>query len=182
MQYGFGDLLSLIEKARTDFGTRIEIDYDAIRPTDGGRQSDHNCIIGTIYYDPADCEDTGILILIKASMPKKANATGRSSPTKQSKTQTTFGATTTSTKRFLTRAPAINGSMRCSLKASALLGEYIGVQAADKIGAAIEQTLARPEKPSFDWGYRIRERRGNRCRECLQTMALFQSDELVHQI
>jgi hypothetical protein len=39
--YAFDDLLSLIEKARTDFGARIEIDFSKIRPNDG-RESEYN--------------------------------------------------------------------------------------------------------------------------------------------
>jgi Patatin-like phospholipase len=152
LQYGFGDLLSLIEKARTDFGTRIEIDYEAIRPTDGGRQSDHNCIIGTIYYDPADCEDTGILILIKASMPKRQTPADAPRLPNDRKLPDDVWRYYDQHKTFPHQSTGDQWFDELQFESYRALGEYIGVQAADKIGAAVEHTLARP-KPSFDWGY-----------------------------
>lgn len=68
--YQFENLLSLIEKARTDFGARIEIDFASIRPQQG-RESETNYVKGRIYYDPNNLEDQGTLIFIKASMPKR---------------------------------------------------------------------------------------------------------------
>lgn len=71
--YQFENLLSLIEKARTDFGARIEIDFAGIRPVDG-RESNINFVKGKIFYDPLNLEDQGTLIFIKASMPRRENA------------------------------------------------------------------------------------------------------------
>ena len=59
--YGFSDLLSLIEKARTDFGVRIEIDFASIRPACGSRECPKNFAIGKIYYDPENRNDVGTL-------------------------------------------------------------------------------------------------------------------------
>ena len=75
-QFEFGNLLSLIEKARTDFGARIEIDYEKIRPMGGARESGVNHVVGTIYYDSNNRNDKGTLIFIKASLPKKEAARG----------------------------------------------------------------------------------------------------------
>ena len=73
--YQFDNLLSLIEKARTDFGARIEIPYASTRPLEkDGRQSKQNYVSGTIYYDPHDPTDTGTLIFIKAGMPADRGA------------------------------------------------------------------------------------------------------------
>jgi len=68
--YQFQDLIALIEKARTDFGARIELDFTRIRPKTG-RESDYNFVVGTIYYDPQNAKDFGKFIYIKASMPKR---------------------------------------------------------------------------------------------------------------
>jgi hypothetical protein len=68
--YQFENLIALMEKARTDFGARIELDFARIRPN-SGRESEHNFVVGTIYYDPQDDKDQGKLIYIKASMPKR---------------------------------------------------------------------------------------------------------------
>jgi hypothetical protein len=142
LQYGFGDLLSLMEKARTDFGARIEIDCSAIRPTDGGRQSERNWVTGTIYYDPNNCDDTGTLILIKASMPQRAAgvapgiSTDRKLPDdvwRYYDEHLTFPHQSTADQWF----------DELQFESYRALGEYIGVQAAEEIGKAIEGTLGR---------------------------------------
>jgi len=69
-EYQFQDLIALIEKARTDFGARIELDFTRIRPKIC-RESDYNFVVGTIYYDPQNAKDFGKFIYIKASMPKR---------------------------------------------------------------------------------------------------------------
>ncbi|MGA8152619.1 MAG: patatin-like phospholipase family protein [Terriglobales bacterium] len=68
--YAFDNLLDLIEKARSDFGARIVIDFSKIRPRDG-RESEHNFVIGDIFYDPQNDHDRGSLIYIKTSMPPR---------------------------------------------------------------------------------------------------------------
>jgi hypothetical protein len=68
--YDFENLLSLIEKARADFGARIEIDFSKIRPKDG-RESEFNFAVGDIFYDPQNPNDRGKLFYIKASLPPR---------------------------------------------------------------------------------------------------------------
>jgi len=142
--YEFGDLLSLIEKARTDFGVRIEIKYDVIKPPEGSRQSEVNYARGTIYYDPNDCNDTGTLYLIKASLPKNPVA-GEAIPDpcdpnkralpddvwRYAKQHETFPHQTTADQWF----------DELQFESYRALGEFIGMQAADKIGKDIEDTL-----------------------------------------
>jgi hypothetical protein len=152
LQYGFGDLLSLIEKARTDFGARIEIDYDTIRPGDGGRQSNCNCVTGTIYYDPADSEDTGVLILIKASMPKREAPADAPRRPNERKLPDDVWRYYDQHKTFPHQSTGDQWFDELQFESYRALGEYIGVQAAPAIAAAIERTLARP-KPAFPWGY-----------------------------
>ena len=68
-KYDFENLLGLIEKARSDFGARIVIDFSKIRPKEG-RETEHTFAVGEIFYDPANSHDRGLLIYIKTSMPQ----------------------------------------------------------------------------------------------------------------
>jgi len=71
--YVFDNLLSLVEKARTDFGAKIVINFEDIRPQ-GGVQSVKNFAVGDILYDPQNPADVGSkakLIYIKTSMPMR---------------------------------------------------------------------------------------------------------------
>jgi Patatin-like phospholipase len=68
--YDFDNLLSLIEKARSDFGARIAIDFSRIRPKEG-RESEYTFAVGDIFYDPQNSDDRGKLIYIKTSMPPR---------------------------------------------------------------------------------------------------------------
>ena len=65
--YGFGDLMSAIEKSRTDFGVDVRIDISKIRPASSGRESENSYAVAKIHYGENDC---GILIYVKASLPK----------------------------------------------------------------------------------------------------------------
>ena len=80
-QYGFEDLLSLVEKARADFDARIEIDFAPIRPEPGKRSSGANFAVGNISYDPANPQDRATLIYIKASLPEREALPGGTPPT-----------------------------------------------------------------------------------------------------
>ena len=80
-QYGFEDLLSLVEKARADFDARIEIDFAPIRPEPGKRSSGANFAVGNISYDPANSQDRATLIYIKASLPEREALPGGTPPT-----------------------------------------------------------------------------------------------------
>jgi Patatin-like phospholipase len=140
-QYGFDNLLRLMEKARTDFGARIEINYEAIRPTDGTRESGVNHVVGTIYYDSNDRNDKGTLIFIKASLPKReVVAVEPSAPAEwmlpddvwqYAKRQPTFPHQSTADQWF----------DELQFESYRALGEYIGGHAAKEIGGALVSTL-----------------------------------------
>jgi len=136
--YQFDNLVSLIEKARTDFGARIEIDYGSTRPSDGGRESQHNCVSGTIYYDPHDPTDTGTLILIKAGMPVRGVAP--SGPCDRKLPDDVW--------RYCDQHPTFPHESTADqwfdewqFESYRALGEYIGCNAADGIRKAIDDTL-----------------------------------------
>jgi predicted acylesterase/phospholipase RssA len=141
--YQFENLLSLIEKARTDFGARIEINYEAIRPSEGSRESRVNHIAGTIYYDPNNLNDTGTLIFIKASLPKREVARVKpSDPAERmlpddvwqyAKLHPTFPHQTTADQWF----------DELQFESYRALGEYIGVHAAGEIGEGLAAALAK---------------------------------------
>lgn len=68
--YVFSDLMGAIEKARTDFGVDIRIDVSKIRPVAAARESESSYAVAKIHYGAED--DCGILIYVKASLPKDA--------------------------------------------------------------------------------------------------------------
>ncbi len=143
--YQFTDLLSLIEKARTDFGVRIEIDFASMRPTDGGRQCPKNFVLGKIYFDPEKCNDVGTLILVKASMPLKTgaplNPADRKLPDdvwRYYDQNATFPHQTTADQWF----------DELQFESYRGLGEYIGCQASRLIDRAIKDAL---EQPRLAW-------------------------------
>lgn len=68
--YQFQNLLDLIEKARTDLGAEIVVNFDLIRPADGSRESEQNFVVGDIFYDPQNPAERGRFIYVKTSMPK----------------------------------------------------------------------------------------------------------------
>ena len=142
--YQFDNLVSLIEKARTDFGTRIEIDYSSTRPSDGGRESQHNCVSGTIYYDPYDPTDTGTLILIKAGMPVRG---ATQSCTADRKLPDDVWRYCDQHSTFPHESTADQWFDEWQFESYRALGEYIGCNAADGIRKAIDDTL-QLSKPS----------------------------------
>lgn len=140
--YQFDNLLSLIEKARTDFGARIEIPYAVTRPAEkDGRQSKQNYVVGTIYYDPHDPTDTGILILVKAGMPADRGAPSsvqgiRNLPDdvwRYFDQNVTFPHESTSDQWF----------DEWQFESYRALGEFIGSNAAKDVESAINETLKR---------------------------------------
>jgi hypothetical protein len=67
--FAFEDLARLIRLCLIDFGIRIEIDVDALRPTAAGGTGRWHCAIGRIRYDDVDGgEIPGTLIYLKASL------------------------------------------------------------------------------------------------------------------
>lgn len=142
--YEFSDLLSLIEKARTDFGVRIEIDFASIKPPGGSRECPRNFAIGKIYYDPGNRNDVGTLILIKSSMPTKgamtANPGDRKLPDdvwRYYDQNETFPHQTTADQWF----------NEWQFESYRALGEYIGCQASRYISSAIRDALEYPRLP-----------------------------------
>ncbi len=146
LQYGFGDLLSLIEKARTDFGARIEIDTSPIRPGDGGRQSGHNFVAGTIFYDPTNCNDTGVLILIKASMPLRDAPADPASRPDERKLPDDVWRYYDQHATFPHQSTADQWFDEIQFESYRALGEYIGGRAADVIGPEIDAALQQSKR------------------------------------
>jgi hypothetical protein len=137
--YAFNDLLSLIEKARTDFGARIEIDFSKIRPKDG-RESEYNFAVGDIFYDPQNPNDRGTLFYIKASLPprQEKSAVNKSSLPddvwQYSEKHQTFPHQSTADQWF----------DEFQFESYRALGQHIGRAAAAAIGREIEATLSQP--------------------------------------
>jgi hypothetical protein len=137
--YAFNDLLSLIEKARTDFGARIEIDFSKIRPKDG-RESEYNFAVGEIFYDPQNLSDRGTLLYIKASLPlrqDKSAVNKNSLPDdvwQYSEKHQTFPHQSTADQWF----------DELQYESYRALGQHIGRAAAAVIGPEIEATLSQP--------------------------------------
>jgi hypothetical protein len=144
-QYQFENLLSLTEKARTDFGARIEINCEAIRPTGGGRESGVNHVAGTIYYDPKNLDDTGTLIFIKASLPQKEPAGAASDPADR-KLPNDVWQYAQLHQTFPHQSTADQWFDELQFESYRALGEYIGDHAAGEIGDAIEHALAKLPK------------------------------------
>ena len=138
-QYQFDNLVSLIEKARTDFGVHIEINCEGIRPGAGQRESGMNHAVGKIYYDPTNIHDAGTLIFIKASMPTREGVPGRSPVERKLpddvwhywKLNPTFPHQSTADQWF----------DELQFESYRALGEHIGRDAAREIGKALEELL-----------------------------------------
>ncbi|HSZ03513.1 MAG TPA: patatin-like phospholipase family protein [Terriglobales bacterium] len=137
--YAFDDLLSLIEKARTDVGARIEIDFSKIRPKDG-RESEYNFAVGDIFYDPQNPTDRGTLFYIKASLPprqEKSAVNKNSLPDdvwQYSEKHRTFPHQSTADQWF----------DELQFESYRALGQHIGRAAAAAVGREIEATLSQP--------------------------------------
>ena len=138
--YQFDNLLSLIEKARTDFGARIEIDYSLTKPPAGSRESERNCVSGPIYYDPHDPTDTGTLILIKAGMPVRG---ALQSCNADRKLPDDVWRYCDQNPTFPHQSTADQWFDESQFESYRALGEYIGCNAAGEIKKAIDDTLQR---------------------------------------
>jgi predicted acylesterase/phospholipase RssA len=137
--YSFDNLVSLIEKARTDFGVHIEINCEGIRPGEGKRESGMNHAVGKIYYDPNNIHDAGTLIFVKASMPTRDGVPGRNPVERKLpddvwhywKLNPTFPHQSTADQWF----------DELQFESYRALGEHIGRDAAREIGKAVEDLL-----------------------------------------
>jgi len=137
--YSFESLVSLIEKARTDFGVHIEINCEGIRPGEGKFESGMNHAVGKIYYDPNNVRDAGTLIFIKASMPTRDGVPGRNPVERKLrddvwhywKQNPTFPHQSTADQWF----------DELQFESYRALGEHIGRDAAREIGKAMEELL-----------------------------------------
>jgi hypothetical protein len=138
-QYDFENLLSLIEKARTDFGVHIDINYEAIRPDAGTIESGTNHVTGKIYYDPKNLHDTGTLILIKASMPTKDGVPGRT-PAERKLPEDVWRYWKLN-KTFPHQSTADQWFDELQFESYRALGEHIGRDAAREIDKAMEDLL-----------------------------------------
>ena len=140
--YQFTDLLSLIEKARTDFGVRIELKYQDIQPVAGSCECPQSCVVGTVYYDPNDDKDCGTLILLKASMPVRSAAPCSSSDRRLPDDVWRYSD---QHKTFPHESTADQWFDELQFESYRALGEYIAGQASERIGDAMDTTLARPK-------------------------------------
>jgi hypothetical protein len=142
--YQFDNLLGLIEKARMDFGARIEINYSALRPRDGGRESERNYVVGTIYYDPLNDSDVGTVIYIKSSMPKRQAIGVAPSALAERLLPDDVWRYADQHPTFPHQSTADQWFDELQFESYRALGEYIGGQAAKEMGDAIQTVLARP--------------------------------------
>jgi hypothetical protein len=135
-EYEFDDLVALVEKVRTDFGVRIVIDFDSIRPKEGS--SEHTFVIGDIYYDPLDSADRGKLVYVKASMPERnslAAPNGNSLPDdvwRYYEKHKTFPHQSTADQWF----------DEVQFESYRALGEFVGLTAAEEIQKQIGAALS----------------------------------------
>jgi len=134
--YDFEDILALIEKARSDFGARIAIDFSRIRPKDG-RESEYNFAVGDIFYDPRNLNDRGKLFYLKTSLPPRQdkNAVNQDSLPddvwRYSEKHPTFPHQSTADQWF----------DELQFESYRALGQYIGRAAAVEIGREIQTAL-----------------------------------------
>jgi hypothetical protein len=135
--YAFDNLLALIEKARSDFGARIAIDFSKIRPPNDVRESKYNFAVGDIFYDPQNPNDRGKLFYIKASLPPRQdnNAVNKYSLPddvwRYSEEHKTFPHQSTADQWF----------DELQFESYRALGQHIGRAAAVEIGPAIDKAL-----------------------------------------
>ncbi len=147
--------LSLIEKARTDFGARIEVDFSKIQPKDG-RQSECNFVAGDIFYDPQNPNDRGKLFYLKASMPLKSRpeASGvvknpAPDSEKRNRLPDDVWEYFDKHKTFPHQSTADQWFDELQFESYRALGEYIGNAAAAEIGKEISEVLEVEEPIAF---------------------------------
>ena len=152
--YVFENLLSLIEKARTDFGAKIVINFDEIRPQ-SGRESVKNFVVGKILYDPnnpGDPASWGKLIYIKTSMPlRRVPSTGTPQEAqKQKEEQKQKGLPDDVWQyyelhgAFPHQSTADQWFDELQFESYRALGEYLGNLASKEIGGEMDRILGGP--------------------------------------
>jgi predicted acylesterase/phospholipase RssA len=146
-RYACENLLALIEKARTDFGARIEVDFSKIQPKEG-RESECNFVAGDIFYDPQNPNDRGKLFYLKASMPLKSRpeASGvvknlTPDPRKENRLPDDVWEYFDKHKTFPHQSTADQWFDELQFESYRALGEYIGNAAAAEIGKEISEVL-----------------------------------------
>ena len=123
--YGCGDLMSAIEKCRTDFGVDIQISVTRIKPASGACVSAEDFTLGDIHYGPGD---VGKIIYIKSSMPvDNVNAP------LAARLAAGVRSYADSHKDFPHQSTADQWFDEVQFEAYRALGEYIGTLAADEI-------------------------------------------------
>jgi len=151
--YQFDNLLSLIEKVRTDFGAKIIINFEDIRPQDAV-QSAKNFVVGEILYDPqkpSDLGSKGTFIYIKASMPMK-QAQGMKQESLKTTEEKQKGLPDDVWRyhdlhgSFPHQSTADQWFDQLQFESYRALGEYIGNLASTDISEAVARALEPPPK------------------------------------
>jgi len=142
-QYQCQNLVDLMEKARTDLGAEIVIDFRQIRPADDGRESEHNFVVGDIFYNPQDPKDRGKFIYVKASMPIRPKTPTGSETIRQKENRLPDDVWQYYDKHitFPHQSTADQWFDELQFESYRALGEFIGIAASDKIKEEISDVL-----------------------------------------
>ncbi|MGH9500722.1 MAG: patatin-like phospholipase family protein [Terriglobales bacterium] len=132
-QYQCQNLVDLMEKARTDLGAEINIDFRQIRPDGGGRESQHNFVVGDIYYDPQDPTDRGKFLYIKASMPQRPKTPSATMRHKENILPDDVWQYFDKHQTFPHQSTADQWFDELQFESYRALGEFIGIEAAERI-------------------------------------------------
>jgi hypothetical protein len=132
-QYEFENLVDLMEKARTDLGAEIVIDFRQIRPADGGRESGCNFVVGDIFYDPQEPKDRGRFIYIKTSMPLQPKRVGGTERHKENRLPDDVWQYFDKHATFPHQSTADQWFDELQFESYRALGEFIGIEAAERI-------------------------------------------------
>jgi hypothetical protein len=137
-KYDFENLVALIEKARSDFGARIAIDFSEIRPPMDVRESKYNFAVGDIFYDPQNPDDRGKLFYLKASLPPRQ----AKNTVSQDSLPDDVWRYSEQHKTFPHQSTADQWFDELQFESYRALGQYIGRAAAGEIGSEIETALS----------------------------------------
>jgi Patatin-like phospholipase len=144
-EYQCQNLVDLMEKARTDLGAEIVIDFRQVRPRDGGRESERNFVVGDIFYDPQKPEDRGKFIYVKASMPVRPKTPSGSEtlPQKENRLPDDVWQYYDKHITFPHQSTADQWFDELQFESYRALGEFIGLNAAgaitDEIGGVVSE-------------------------------------------